>query len=234
MGQAEIQEAARPSPPGNALDRPHFAARSGVVCPLADGGAAWLRDGSCMSREAHVQFCESLGVRFPGATHLVMGFQHRTEAERFLKEFRERLAKFGFEVHPNKTRLIEFGRFAARNRKQRGEGKPETFTFLGFTHYCGQRHKSGTFTVCRITAKSEWLRNSKPSRLSFNAGCIIAWPKSVHGSGRLCWVITNTTQSPGTRLSYASLSFACAGSGRVFWSAAASAPRCGGSVLPQS
>jgi len=168
------------------------------------------------------------------ADDLVVGFQHRTEAERFLKQFRERLAKFGLELHPDKTRLIEFGRFAARDRKARGEGKPETFTFLGFTHYCGQRHKSGTFTVWRITAKSEWLRNSKPSRLSFNAGCIIAWPKSVHGSGRLCWVITNTTQSPGTRLSYASLSFACAGSGRVFWSAAASAPRCGGSVLPQS
>jgi RNA-directed DNA polymerase len=50
------------------------------------------------------------------------------------------------ELHPDKTRLIEFGRFAARDRKARGEGKPETFTFLGFTHYCGQRHKSGTFT----------------------------------------------------------------------------------------
>ena len=55
--------------------------------------------------------------------------------------FEERLAKFGLELHPDKTRLIEFGRFAARDRKQRGEGKPETFTFLGFTHYCGQRHE---------------------------------------------------------------------------------------------
>jgi RNA-directed DNA polymerase len=75
-------------------------------------------------------------------TILVVGFQHRTEAERFLKEFRERLAKFGLELHADKTGLIEFERFAARNRKLRGEGKPETFTFLGFTHYCGQRHKS--------------------------------------------------------------------------------------------
>jgi len=57
------------------------------------------------------------------ADDLVMGFQHRTEAERFLKEFRERLAKFDLELHPDKTRLIEFGRFAARDRKQRGEGK---------------------------------------------------------------------------------------------------------------
>ena len=64
----------------------------------------------------------------------MLGFQYRTEAERFLREFRERLAKFGLELHADKTRLIEFGRFAARGRKQRGQGKPETFTFLGFTH----------------------------------------------------------------------------------------------------
>src|SRR5271165_3921794 len=61
-------------------------------------------------------------------------------------------SRSSLELHPDKTRLIEFGRFAARDRKARGEGKPETFTFLGFTHYCGQRHKSGTFTVWRITA----------------------------------------------------------------------------------
>jgi group II intron reverse transcriptase/maturase len=87
------------------------------------------------------------------ADDLVVGFQHRTDAERFLREFKDRLAKFGLELHPDKTRLIEFGRYAARDREQRGVGKPETFTFLGFTHYCGQRHKSGTFTVWRITAK---------------------------------------------------------------------------------
>ncbi len=87
------------------------------------------------------------------ADDLVVGFQHRAEAERFLSEFRDRLAKFGLELHPDKTRLIEFGRYAARNRKQRGEGKPETFTFLGFTHFCGQRHKTETFAVWRITAK---------------------------------------------------------------------------------
>jgi hypothetical protein len=74
-------------------------------------------------------------VRFPGPTHLVVGFQHRAEAERFLKEFRERLAKFGLEMHPEKTRLIEFGRQAWAKRQQEGKGKPETFQFLGFTHY---------------------------------------------------------------------------------------------------
>jgi RNA-directed DNA polymerase len=87
------------------------------------------------------------------ADDLVLGFQYRTEAERFLREFRERLAKFGLELHADKTRLIEFGRFATRGRKQRGQGKPETFTFLGFTHYCGQRHSNEAFIVWRITAK---------------------------------------------------------------------------------
>src|SRR5467141_1574178 len=94
------------------------------------------------------------------ADDLVVGFQHRTDAERFLREFRERLAKFGLELHPVKTRLIEFGRFAARDRKQRGEGKPETFTFLGFTHYCGQL-TTGAFIVWRITAKKRMVAKLK-------------------------------------------------------------------------
>jgi hypothetical protein len=83
----------------------------------------------------------------------VLGFESRAEAERFLEEFRERLAKFGLELHAEKTRLIEFGRFAVQNRAQRGKGKPETFTFLGFTHYCGERRKDGAFIVWRETAK---------------------------------------------------------------------------------
>ena len=95
------------------------------------------------------------------ADDLVLGFQHRAEAERFLREFRERLAKFGLELHADKTRLIEFGRFAARDRKQRGQGKPETFTFLGFTHYCGQRNSNGAFIVWRITAKTRMAAKLK-------------------------------------------------------------------------
>lgn len=95
------------------------------------------------------------------ADDLVMGFQQRADAVRFLEDFRERLAKFGLQLHPEKTRLIEFGRYAARDRKQRGVGKPETFNFLGFTHYCGQRHKTGTFTVKRITAKKRMVAKLK-------------------------------------------------------------------------
>jgi RNA-directed DNA polymerase len=84
------------------------------------------------------------------ADDLVVGFQHRNDAERFLKEFRERLASFALELHSEKTRLIEFGRFAQLSRHRRGEGKAETFTFLGFTHYCATNSK-GYFVVGRKT-----------------------------------------------------------------------------------
>jgi len=86
------------------------------------------------------------------ADDFVVGFQHRHEAERFLEELRERFAKFGLELHSGKTRLIEFGRFAATNRHGRGEGKPETFDFLGFTHICGTTRK-GKYKVIRLTIK---------------------------------------------------------------------------------
>src|SRR5262245_34676878 len=85
------------------------------------------------------------------ADDFIVGFQHRDEAERFLRELRERFGKFGLALHPDKTRLIEFGRFAARNRRQRGQGKVETFDFLGFTHCCGRKRLSGGFCVKRKT-----------------------------------------------------------------------------------
>lgn len=91
---------------------------------------------------------EVIVVRY--ADDLVVGFEYREDAERFREEFRERLAKFGLELHPEKTRLIEFGRWAEANRRKRGEGKPQTFDFLGFTHYCG--YKKGRFVVWRKTA----------------------------------------------------------------------------------
>src|SRR5712664_555239 len=150
------------------------------------------------------------------ADDLVLGFQYRTDAERFLQAFRERLAKFGLELHADKTRLIEFGRFAARDRKYRGEGKPETFTFLGFTHFCGQLNSRRAFIVWRITAKKRMVRSLKPLRLSFNAGSIIARPRSVHGFGKLCWDTTNTTPFPVTRFSCASLIVALADCGGAF------------------
>ena len=93
---------------------------------------------------------EIIFVRF--ADDFVAGFQHRYEAERFLAELRDRLAKFGLQLHADKTRIVEFGRFAEQNRRRRGEGKPETFNFLGFTHICGRTRK-GHFTVLRQTMR---------------------------------------------------------------------------------
>ena len=82
----------------------------------------------------------------------VFGFERREDAETFLAVLRERLAQFGLSLHPDKTRLIEFGRRASTNRQQRGEGKPETFDFLGFTHCCGKTRK-GWFKLLRLTVK---------------------------------------------------------------------------------
>ncbi len=85
------------------------------------------------------------------ADDFVIGFQSREEAQRCLDELRARLAKFGLELHGGKTRLIEFGRHAADNRERRGEGRPETFDFLGFTHVCARTRKHGWFTIHRYT-----------------------------------------------------------------------------------
>src|SRR5499425_34666 len=82
----------------------------------------------------------------------IAGFQYQTDADRFLENLRERLAKFGLELHPDKTRRIEFGRFAEENRKRRGEGKPETFDFLGFTHISG-KNRLGRYAVRRLTIR---------------------------------------------------------------------------------
>lgn len=83
----------------------------------------------------------------------VIGFQYEGEAQRFLQALRERLAQFGLQLHPEKTRLIRFGRYAARNCRERGIRKPETCDFLGFTHCCGRRRNDGGFKIVRLTIK---------------------------------------------------------------------------------
>jgi len=88
-------------------------------------------------------------VRYADDT--VVGFQHRQDAERFLAALRDRLAQFHLGLHPDKTRLLEFGKFASERRSARGEGKPETFDFLGFTHYCGQKLHGKGFQLGRKT-----------------------------------------------------------------------------------
>lgn len=92
------------------------------------------------------------------ADDIVLGFQYREEAETFLEQMRERMQRFGLELHAEKTRLIEFGRFAEANRRRRKEAGPETFNFLGFTHACGRTRKGGWFTVKRQTIKKR-MRN---------------------------------------------------------------------------
>ena len=92
---------------------------------------------------------EVIIVRY--ADDFVMGFQYRREAERFLGEMKERFDQYGLEIYREKTRLIEFGRFAEANRTERGEGKPETFDFLGFTHICSRTQKGNRFTIRRKT-----------------------------------------------------------------------------------
>jgi len=94
------------------------------------------------------------------ADDFVVGFQHREEAERFQKELAQRLSEFSLELHPDKTRLLEFGRYAAQNRAKRGEGKPETFDFLGFTHICS-RTKNGRYLVKRKTSRKRFAAKLK-------------------------------------------------------------------------
>jgi RNA-directed DNA polymerase len=101
---------------------------------------------------------EVIVVRF--ADDWVAGFQYQLDAQKFLRELRERFSRFGLELHSEKTRLIEFGRFAAQSRLARGQGKPETFDFLGFTHICGKTRR-GKFTVLRKTVRKRWQSKLK-------------------------------------------------------------------------
>jgi group II intron reverse transcriptase/maturase len=121
---------------------------------------------------------EVIVVRY--ADDSVLGFQYRADAERFLRDWRERLQQFGLELHPDKTRLIEFGRFTVASRKQRGEGKPETFDFLGFTHICGQSRKNGKFLVLRKTMRKRLLTKLKELKEEFRH----RWHESVADLGR--------------------------------------------------
>ena len=121
---------------------------------------------------------------FPGPTHLVVGFEHQTDAERFLQEFQERLAKFGLMVHPEKTRLIKFGKYARRRRQKRGEGEPETFTFLGFTHECAVARTGGfklkrTTVRKRLEAKLQEVKQSLRQRMHDTVATTGGWLRQM-------------------------------------------------------
>jgi group II intron reverse transcriptase/maturase len=91
------------------------------------------------------------------ADDTIVGFQHEHEARAFLHDLHERMCKFELALHPDKTRLIRFGRHAAKQRHKLGEGKPETFDFLGFTHFCTRSRKWGTFVIGRKTVKKRMI-----------------------------------------------------------------------------
>ena len=101
---------------------------------------------------------DAIIVRY--ADDFVVGFQHKQDAERFLSAVKERFTSFGLEIHPDKTRLIEFGRYAIERRRERGRGKPETFDFLGFTHYCGETGR-GQFQLGRKPVAKRMARTLK-------------------------------------------------------------------------
>ena len=132
-------------------------------------------------RERHARG-EVILVRF--ADDFTAGFQYREDAERFLEDLRERFRKFKLELHPEKTRLIEFGRYAAENRKRVGERKPESFDFLGFTHSCDET-RNGKCIVLRQTmrtrgcAKLRELKDELRCRMHFPIPEVGQWLRSV-------------------------------------------------------
>jgi RNA-directed DNA polymerase len=121
-------------------------------------------------------------VRF--ADDAIVGFEHRDDAVRFWAELRERFRQFHLELHPEKTRLLEFGRVAADRRQRRGHGRPETFDFLGFTHLCSKT-RTGKFTVRRKTIakrlrqKLQEIRQLLRERMHWPIPQQGAWLRSV-------------------------------------------------------
>ena len=119
------------------------------------------------------------------ADDFVLGFQSHGDAQRFLHDLRERLERFGLSLHPEKTRLIEFGRFAGINRRRRGERKPETFDFLGFTHMCSRTREEKRFTVRRKTiqkrmrAKLHEIKQHLHRHINDRVAAVGEWLRSV-------------------------------------------------------
>jgi group II intron reverse transcriptase/maturase len=139
----------------------------------------------------------------------IVGFEDRADAEQFLEALRERLGQFGLSLHPDKTRLLEFGRAAAQNRRGRGQGKPETFQFLGFVHSCGRTHK-GRFRVQRHTigdrmrAKLQEVKRELKRRLHDPVPEVGRWLGAVvrgycqyHGIAGNAWAIRQFRQAVG-------------------------------------
>ncbi|MDB5789056.1 reverse transcriptase domain-containing protein [Caballeronia mineralivorans] len=132
------------------------------------------------------------------ADDVVVGFEHEADARRFWDAMRSRLEEFALALHPDKTRLLEFGRYAAANRRRRGLGRPETFTFLGFIFICGKSRR-GAFQLQRKTRAIAYGRSSGRSRRSFGDACTNRFLCKGNGLGRWCAATSRTTQYPRTR-----------------------------------
>ncbi|MFM0201726.1 reverse transcriptase domain-containing protein [Paraburkholderia fungorum] len=117
------------------------------------------------------------------ADDIVVGFEHEADARRFWDAMRSRLEEFSLELHPDKTRLLEFGRYAAANRLSRGLGRPKTFTFLGFIFICG-RSRRGAFQLQRKTEGIACGRDSGRSRRRCGSACTNRFQCKGNGSGR--------------------------------------------------
>ena len=125
-------------------------------------------------------------VRF--ADDFVVGFERREDGERLWSELGERLGRFGLELHSEKTRLIEFGSYAEQERRRRGEGKPDTFNFLGFTHSCGKTRK-GKFMVLRQTMRRRWQAKLKQIKEELGSACTSPFQRWV-GTCARWWLAT--------------------------------------------
>ena len=146
-----------------------------AISPLAANiRLHYVPDQRAMERRKEEAACDAISVRY--ADDFVPGFQYRKEAERFLERWRKRLADYGLELHSEKTRPTEFGRFAEGNRKREGAGKPETFNFPGFPHIRSTIHSSGKFTVMRktvgkrVTAKLREIADKPSKRMNAPIG----------------------------------------------------------------
>jgi group II intron reverse transcriptase/maturase len=138
---------------------------------------------------------EMIIVRY--ADDYLVGFERERDARQFLADLRQRLADFSLELAPDKTRLIEFGRFAARDRARRGLGKPETFDFLGFTHCCA-RTKNGRFMLSGSRSPNECGPSCARSRTSSNGADTTRSPTRAGGWAVSCAGTTPTTPCPAT------------------------------------
>ena len=153
---------------------------------------------------------DAIVVRF--ADDFVVGFEHRQDAERFLAALQERFQKFGLELHPDKTRLLEFGRFAVQDRRRRGEGKPETFNFLGFTHSCAKT-RAGRFTVLRQTMRVRWQAKLKVLQAALRRRAQLPIPEQ---GAYLHRVVLGHLRYYGVPMNGAALSAFCAAVGRLW------------------